>query len=179
MLLEASADGTDPESRRTITEVANSDAPDRIKARAKGMLHRIEALGKPFALTFTAVDGREVDLEKLKGKIVLIDLWATWCGPCVAALPKVKETYEKLRKLDFEIVGVSFDSDKEVLKKFVQAKEIPWPQYFDGEGWENKIGKEYGVSSIPSMWLIDRKGILRDLHAEINLAEKVEALAKE
>jgi thiol-disulfide isomerase/thioredoxin len=177
MLLEVSAD--DPGSRATVAEVANSDAPERIKTRAQGMLHRLDALGKPFELKFTAVDGREVDLEKMKGKMVLIDLWATWCGPCVAALPKVKETYDKLQKLDFEIVGISFDSDKEALEKFVHAKEIPWPQYFDGKGWENKLGKEYGVSSIPSMWLVDRKGILRDLHAEINLAEKVEAMAKE
>jgi len=179
MLLEVSADGAVDESRAILSEVATSDAPERIRNRAQGMLRRLDALGKPLELKFTAVDGREVDLQKMKGKVVLIDLWATWCGPCVAGMPKVRETYEKLRSLDFEIIGISFDSDREALEKFLQTSNLPWPQYFDGEGWENKFGRQYGVSAIPSMWLVDRKGVLRDLHAEAKLAEKVQLLMKE
>src|SRR5205807_7170582 len=133
---------------------------DELKSAAEGLLKKFEALGKPLDIHFTAVDGREVDLKKLKGKVVLVDFWATWCGPCVAELPHVKDAYEKLRSKGFEIVGISFDKDKEKLVNFTTTEKMAWPQYFDGKGWQNKLGQEYGINSIPAMWLVDKKGKL-------------------
>jgi thiol-disulfide isomerase/thioredoxin len=130
-------------------------------------------------IQFTAVDGRPVNVKDMKGKVILIDFWATWCGPCVGELPHVKEAYEKLHDKGFEIVGLSFDQDKSALEGFVKEKGMAWPQYFDGEGWGNKFGKQYGIESIPAMWLIDKKGNLRDMNARGDLQAKAEKLLAE
>jgi thiol-disulfide isomerase/thioredoxin len=130
-------------------------------------------------LKFKALDGREVDLAAMKGKVVLLDFWATWCPPCVAEMPNVKASYEKLHPKGFEIVGISFDEDKGTLEEFVKTKEMAWPQFFDGKGWQNVFSQQYGIQIIPAMWLVDKKGNLVDLSARAGLAEKVEKLLAE
>jgi len=180
MLLEVASSSEGEKSRKLAQEIVNSvSASDEIKDAAKGLLKKMEALGRPLALQFTAVDGREVDLTKMNGKVVLVDFWATWCGPCVAELPNVLAAYEKLHPKGFEIVGISFDQDKSALEKFVAGKKMTWPQYFDGKGWQNKFGGEFGINSIPAMWLVDKKGVLRDLNGREDLADKVEKMLNE
>ena len=137
------------------------------------------AVGKPLTMKFQALDGQEVDLSKLQGKVVLIDFWATWCGPCRAELPNVKAAYEKLHPKGFEIIGISFDKNKKDLQSFIAKEKMSWPQYFDGLFWDNKIGKKYGVEGIPTMWLVDKKGNLREMEAREKLVSRVEKLLAE
>ncbi len=168
------------EKAKAITaEIAQSKAPEQVKKMAADLQAKLERVGKPFNLKYTGIDGREVDIAKLNGKVVLIDFWATWCGPCVAELPHVKEAYEKLHGKGFEIVGISFDEDREALEKFVKGKSMAWPQFFDGKGWANKFGKEFGINAIPAMWLVDKKGLLRDQNARPDLSAKVEKMLAE
>ncbi len=141
--------------------------------QAKGQLRKKEALGKPLAMKFAALDGSEVDLSKMKGKVVLIDFWATWCGPCVREIPSVRKTYEELNPKGFEVIGISLDSDKGKLEDFIARNGMPWPQFFDGKGWQTSLAKEHGISSIPTMWLVDKQGILVDQDAGAGLGEKV------
>lgn len=136
-------------------------------------------IGKPLNLKFTSVDGKPVDLASMKGKVVLIDFWATWCGPCIRELPSVKATYEKLHPKGFEIVGISLDQNKNALTSFVQKNKMPWPQHFDGKGWNNQFATQFGIQSIPAMWLVDKKGNLRDVSARAGLEGKVEKLLAE
>src|ERR1044071_7246329 len=136
-------------------------------------------LGKPIAIAFDAVDGRHVDTAQMRGKVVLIDFWATWCPPCVKEVPVVKAAYEKLQARGFEIVGISMDDKKEDLVTFVAAQKLPWPQYFETSGWDNKFGKQFGIEQIPTMWLLDKSGKLRDIDVTEQLEQKVEKLLAE
>jgi thiol-disulfide isomerase/thioredoxin len=114
------------------------------------------------------LDGKPLAIANFKGKIVLVDFWATWCGPCVAELPNVLKTYEKYHPKGFEILGISLDKDETALKNFLKTKGMTWPQYFDGKGWQNKLAQQYGVDSIPATYLLDGEGkiIAKDLRGE-------------
>jgi len=136
-------------------------------------------MGKPVEIQYTAVDGRQVDTAQLHGKVVLVDFWATWCPPCVKEVPLVKAAYDKLHDKGFEVVAISMDDKKDDLTSFVAKQNMPWPQYFDPAGWENKFGKQFGIEQIPTMWLLDKSGKLRDIDATEDLAPKVEKLLAE
>lgn len=174
------ANGSEPSKARLLLhKILNSTAPDSIKDEAAGQLKKLDAVGRPVDLQFTSVDGRPVDVAKLKGKVVLIDFWATWCGPCVGEIPRVKEAYDALHSKGFEIVGISLDKDKDSLTRFVEEHKMEWPQFFDGLYWQNKYARQFGIESIPSMWLIDKNGILRDLDGRADLSGKVTKLLAE
>ncbi|MEA3187308.1 MAG: hypothetical protein QOD99_1138 [Chthoniobacter sp.] len=104
------------------------------------------------------LDGKPLSVSRLKGKLVMIDFWATWCGPCVQELPNVLKTFGKYHDKGFEIIGVSLDQDQEKLTSFLKEKKMTWPQYFDGKGWGNKLAAKYGINSIPATYLLGRDG---------------------
>lgn len=110
----------------------------------------------PFKATTT--DGAAIDFPKsYAGKIVMIDFWATWCGPCIAELPNVKAAYEKWHGEGFEVLGVSFDQAnmEERLAKFTKDNAMPWPQIYEGKFWGTSLGLQYDVSGIPFVLLVD------------------------
>lgn len=143
---------------------------------AETALKQLDWLGKSVSIQFTAIDGREVDISQMKGKIVLIDFWATWCGPCVREIPNILKLYKKYHKKEVEIIGISFDEDKELLIQMTKRKKISWPQYFDGNKWGNKFGKEFNITALPTMWLIDKTGTIIDVHANTGLEDKIAEL---
>jgi thiol-disulfide isomerase/thioredoxin len=142
---------------------------------AAGKLMLMNAIGKPPEIAGPTLEGSEFDIAQYKGKVVLVDFWATWCGPCVGELPNVKSVYEKYHEEGFEVLAVSFDNTKGDLAKFVKDRELPWPQiYFDEEGkrgWQNPLGQKYGISGIPATFLVDRQGNLQKIDVRGEMLE--------
>lgn len=120
-----------------------------------------DKIGKPVDFKFNdAISGRLITTESLRGKVVVLDFWATWCGPCKAEMPKLKEIYAKFKDQGVEFIGVNVDNGDdgiEVLRKFVAANQIPWPQYYQEP--DNFIQK-WNVNQFPTIFVIDTQGNL-------------------
>ncbi|UUO06997.1 TlpA family protein disulfide reductase [Blastopirellula sp. J2-11] len=124
---------------------------------------RLSLPGMSMELTGTTMEGKSFDVKQLKGKVILVDFWATWCGPCIAEFPKMKDHYAKYQSHGFEIVGVSIDENREHLQHFLDKNEIPWIILHEEgdeekQGWKHPVAKQYGISAVPCMILIDADG---------------------
>jgi thiol-disulfide isomerase/thioredoxin len=125
-----------------------------------------------------ALDGTPIVLMKLRGRVVVLDFWATWCGPCRAMIPHERELVKRMADKPFTFIGISADDDVETLKAFVSKLEMTWPQIHDGPG--GPLQQSYGIQYYPSIFVLDGNGAIRyrDLRgAELDKA--VDVLMKE
>ena len=145
-------------------------------ALARGKLRFAALSRQPFELAFVALDGRNVDLQTLRGKVVLVDFWATWCGPCLQQMPVLKRLYAEHHARGFEIIGVSLDraENKDKLIAYLAREQLDWPQHFDGRVWEGDLAVRYAINAAPTTLLLDRQGRLaalspseRELEAQV------------
>lgn len=146
----------------TAQQLLEADLVDRKGALSdlSGSTKPPNFIGQP-ALDFQVVDlkGKPLSLAKYRGQVVLLDFWATWCGPCIVEMPNVKQTYEKYKNRKFQIIGISLDRGRAPLEDYIEKEGITWPNYYDNGG---QIANMYQVRAIPSTFLIDADGIIRE-----------------
>lgn len=161
-----------------IYERIKTDYPDNSKYM-DGKIKQIKSIGKPFELEFQdAITGTKISMKDLKGQVVVLDFWATWCRPCVAEMPKMKKLYAKYHDEGVQFIGISLDKSEdqgglEALKKYVSEKEISWPQYYLRKDGDIKFSNSWGISGIPSLFIIDKKGNLRSTQARGKLEKLI------
>jgi thiol-disulfide isomerase/thioredoxin len=133
-----------------------------VAVRLEGLIRNMNLLGSEMPIEGQLLVGSSFDWSQYKGKVVLVDFWATWCGPCIAELPNVVENYNLFHAKGFEVVGISLDTDRLKVLEFVNDREVPWPILFSEDsaatGWEHPMAVRYGIEAIPAAILVGKDG---------------------
>jgi thiol-disulfide isomerase/thioredoxin len=162
-------------AKEALQFIADREGDSQMGKIIAAKIHLLETIGKPPEIAGSTLEGTEIDLASLKGRVVLVDFWATWCEPCVTELPNLKAVYEKYHEQGFDVLAISLDTRKSDLVGFVEQNKLPWPQiFFDENGkreWDNPLGQKYGIDGIPATLLVDRDGNLRKIGVRGSMLE--------
>ena len=139
-------------------------------AKEKRLYDIIETIKMSIGLGYSAknfsvslVSGERFTLSDQRGKVILVDFWATWCEPCREDNRQLKEYYKEFKGKGFEIIAVSLDSSEKRLKEYIKENDLEWKHVYTGHVWKDPVAVRYGVNSLPSYWLIDKRGVLRSV----------------
>lgn len=153
-----------PEEARQAERLLADNPHVALRALAAGGAALDAARRTPMEMSFTAVDGREVDLRALRGQVVLIVFWAaTWCSACKEQEPLLKQVYADYSQRGFAVLGIACEmkpEDRQRLLDYVHHEQIPWPQFFEGNGMKNRYARQFGFDAIPQYLLLDTNGLL-------------------
>ncbi len=185
MLMSTLGRTPDADKKKAMEDRILKDFADSRTAKAiQGQRRQADGVGKPFELEFTdAIKGTTVSMKDLKGKVVVIDFWATWCGPCIAEIPNMKRIYAEYKDKGVEFIGVSLDQNKEAggldkLKDYVAKNDVQWLQYYQGNYWESEFSTSWGINAIPAVFIVDADGNLHSTQARGKLETLIPELLK-
>jgi thiol-disulfide isomerase/thioredoxin len=174
-ILEGLGDGaTAAAAYEAFGSVLSKNLDENIRALGQKMktggVRRARLLsGEPLKVSGTTVDGKRFDIDEYKGKVVVVDFWATWCGPCIEELPNLKAVYDKYHGRGLEVVGISLDDEKDLLTKFIKQNGLPWKILFSSDpkktGFSEASADYYGISGIPAIFVMNRQGKVVSLNA--------------
>ncbi len=164
---------------KVILETPSADPTTKLSAEVR--LKRKIRVGEKPVFRFKTVGGREVDTDKMRGKAIILDFWATTCTPCMDFLPELTSLYRTYHNKGLEIVGISFDSDEKRLTRTIKERRILWQNYWEKDAFSSRYAKDCGVCYVPQCLLLDRTGAIREIGADPreSLEEKIKLLLSE
>jgi thiol-disulfide isomerase/thioredoxin len=161
--------GQEEEAKSWYTSLAERFPSSEVADKAEGAKRRLESVGKMIAVQGSSPTGGTVDLRQFRGKVVLIQYWATWCEPCKADMAALKELLTKYGSGGFQVIGVSLDSRREDLAGFLSNNRVPWPLIYEEGGLDSRPANEMGILTLPTMILVDEQG--RVVNRNVHVAE--------
>ncbi|PQO27169.1 TlpA family protein disulfide reductase [Blastopirellula marina] len=169
------------ESLATHFAKSSDESIQKIATDMQGFARRINLTGNTMRIVGKKLNGEDLNWASYKGKVVLVDFWATWCGPCIGEFPNMKKLYEVYHPHGFEIVGISLDDSKEDVEQFIAARQIPWTIVCNAEGddyrgFSDENARYYGINAIPQMIFVGKDGVVIDTQSR---GERLEELLAE
>jgi len=161
--------GEEEEAKQWYGRVVSKFPTSAPAKKAAGARTRLESVGKTIALQGKSPTGGVVDLATFRGKVVLVQFWASWCEPCKADMAALKELLTKYGSAGFNIIGVNLDSRREDMAAYLAESRIRWPQIFEEGGLDSRPANELGILTLPTMMLVDQQG--KVVHRNVHVAE--------
>lgn len=170
--------GEEKLAREQYAKVVDKYPASEASKKAAGAVRRLDLVGSAFALKGPGLNNTPVDSKQYSGKTLLFVFWSTWAGPFKTELPELVKVYEKYRSKGFEVVGINLDSDRGSVDAFLKEQKVNWPQIFEGGGMESRLAIDYGIISVPTMFLVDTDGkvISRSLRSAADLDRQLEKI---
>lgn len=161
--------GEEEEAKNWYRQIVDNFPKSASAAKAAGSITRLDSVGKVLKLHGAGLDGKTVDLARLRKKVVLLQYWATWCEPCKADMETIKDAVAKFGKDGFAVVSISLDSKKEDVTAYLKKHSLPWTHIYEQGGLDSRLADELGIQTLPAMLLIDQDG--KVVNRAINAAE--------